>query len=202
MTAYVLGAGASCSAGYPLARTMASKLLEWMKRPTHDPDSYAAQYPATARYFEESFTSIENVEDLVTAIHKRIDEYEHGTQDQRLKRAALAHEYGLLKNAVRDWFAEIQRGVALDSSAYREFAKNIIVRGDSVITFNYDVSLERELRLAGKFEVGDGYGFPIEGLPGKSATKVLKLHGSTSWLALLFGGMTSGFSASNLAIPG
>jgi len=26
-------------------------------------------------------------------------------------------------------------------------------------------------------------------------TKVLKLHGSTSWLALLFGGMTSGFSA-------
>jgi hypothetical protein len=43
--------------------------------------------------------------------------------------------------------------------------------------------------------VGDGYGFPIEDLPRGSDTKVLKLHGSTSWLALLFGGMISGGAA-------
>lgn len=195
MTVYVLGAGASHAAGYPLAKTMASELLQWMKRPTHDPGSYAARYPVTAHFLEESFPLVDNVEDLVTAIEKLIDEYENGTQEQRVKRARIAHEYGVFKNAVRDWFAEIQRGVALASSAYQDFARNIIVPGDCIITFNYDVSLERELKRAGKFEVGDGYGFPIEGLPGKSATKVLKLHGSTSWLALLFGGMTSGFSA-------
>jgi hypothetical protein len=195
MTVYVIGAGASRSAGYPLAKTMASELLQWMKRPNHAPDSYAAQYPATARFFEEHFAPVDNVEGLVTSIHKRIDDYEHGTRDQRLRRAAIAHEYGVFKNAVRDWFAEIQQGVALASSAYRDFARNIIVPGDCIITFNYDVSLERELRLAGRFEVGDGYGFPIEGLPAKSGTTLLKLHGSTSWLALLFGGMTSGFSA-------
>lgn len=195
MTTYVLGAGASRDAGYPLAKTMASDLLEWMKRQTRDPDSYAARYPATARFLEESFASIENVEDLVTEIHKRIDEYESGTREQRIERAVLADEYGVFKNAVRDWFAEIQRGAALASPSYRDFAKHVVVPGDCVITFNYDVSLERELRLAGKFEVGDGYGFPIQGLPGKSDTKVLKLHGSTSWLALLFGGMTFGFSA-------
>jgi hypothetical protein len=195
MTTYVLGAGASCSAGYPLANTMASKLLQWMERPIHDPDSYAARYPAAARFFEESFAPVENVEDLVTAIHQRIDEYGNGTREQRARRALLANEYGVLKNAVREWFAEIQRGVALTSSAYRDFSRNIVAKGDCIVTFNYDVSLERELRLAGKFEVGDGYGFPIEGLPGKSGTKVLKLHGSTNWLALLFGGMTSGFSA-------
>lgn len=193
MTTYVLGAGASRDAGYPLAKTMASELLQWMKRPTHDPDFYAVRYPATARFLEESFAPVEDVEDLVTAIHKLIDEYENGTREQRAKRTLVANEYGVFKNAVRAWFAEIQQGVALDSSAYRGFARNIVVPGDCIVTFNYDVSLDRELRLAGKLEIGDGYGFPIESLPGKSPTKMLKLHGSTSWLALLFGGRTSGF---------
>jgi hypothetical protein len=173
---------------------MASGLLQWMKRPTHDPDSYPARYPAAARFLEENFAPIEDVEDLVTAIHKSIDQYGNGTREQRTRRALIANEYGVFKNAVREWFAEIQRSVALNSSAYRDFARNIVAEGDCIVTFNYDVSLERELRLAGRFEVGDGYGFPIQGLPGKSDTKVLKLHGSTNWLALLFGGLTSGFS--------
>ena len=198
MTTYVLGAGASLDAGYPLAKTMASELFQWMKRPTHDPDSYAARYPSTAHFLEESFASVGDVEDLVTAIHKLIDEYENGTREQRAKRTLVANEYGVFKNAVRAWFDEIQRGVALASSAYRDFARNAVVPRDCIVTFNYDVSLERELRLTkpAKFDAGDGYGFPIEGLPGGSATKVLKLHGSTSWLALLFGGMTSGVSSS------
>jgi hypothetical protein len=191
MTTYVLGAGASHDVGYPLARGMASELLQWMKRPTHDPDSYAARYPATARFLEE-LAPIDNVEDFATSIQKLIDKYEGGTREQRARRALIANEYGVFKTAVRAWFAEIQRDVAVTSSAYRDFAVNIVVPGDCIVTFNYDVSLDRELKLAEKFEVGTGYGFPIEGLPKKSDTKILKLHGSTSWLALLFGGMTSG----------
>jgi hypothetical protein len=116
-------------------------------------------------------------------------------RSRRVARALVANEYGVLKNAVREWFAEIQRGAALKSSAYQDFARNVVAKGDCIMTFNYDVSLERELRMAGKFELGDGYGRPFEGLPGKSDTKALKLHGSTNWLALLFGGMTSGSSA-------
>jgi hypothetical protein len=191
VTTYVLGAGASRDAGYPLATTMASGLFQWMKCTTHDPDSYAARYPATARFLEESFSPGGNIEDLVTAIHELIDKNENGTREQRAKRTLVANEYGVLKNAVRAWFEEIQHGVALASSAYRDFARAIVAPGDCVITFNYDVSLDRELKLAEKFEVGNGYGFLIDGLPA-SETKVLKLHGSTSWLALLFRGMTSG----------
>lgn len=192
MTTYVLGAGASHDAGYPLSRTMASELLQWMKRPTHDPDSYAARYPAAARFLEELFAPIDNVEDFVTSIQKLINKYEGGTREQREKRTLIANEYGVFKMAVRAWFAEIQQNVAFTTSAYRDFAVNIVTPGDCIVTFNYDVSLDRELKLAGKFEVGSGYGFPIGGLPEKSDTKILKLHGSTSWLALLFGGMTSG----------
>jgi hypothetical protein len=192
MTTYVLGAGASLDAGYPLAKTMATELFQWMKGSSHAPDSYAARYPTTAAYLEESFGPVTNVEDLVSAIQGLIRKYENGTQEQRAMRAVVANEYGVFKNALRAWFAEVQQGAALSSSAYRDFAKSIVEPGDRVVTFNYDVSLERELKLAGKFEAGDGYGFPIENLPGKSATKVLKLHGSTSWLALLFGGRVSG----------
>lgn len=193
MTTYVLGAGASHDAGYPLAKEMASKLLQWMKNSRHDPNSYAAQYPGTAVFLEERFGHFENIEDLVTTIQDQIDEYENGTREQRAQRSLIAHEYGVFKNAVRAWFAEIQQGPALASPAYRDFARDIVVKGDCIITFNYDVSLERELKRAEKFEIGDGYGFRIEDLPEGSATKILKLHGSTSWLALLFGGITSGF---------
>lgn len=192
MTTYVLGAGASHDAGYPLANSMAGELLEWMKSPKHDPASYAARYPATARFIEESFGTPGNIEDLITAIQKLIEDYEHGTPQQRTRRTIVANEYGVLQTAVRAWFAEIQHGRALQSSAYRHFARNLISRADSIITFNYDVSLDRELKLAGKFEVGDGYGFPIESLPVGSPTKLFKLHGSTNWIALLFGGITSG----------
>jgi hypothetical protein len=193
MTTYVLGAGASHDAGYPLAKTMASELLRWMKNTNHPSDSYAARYPDTARFLEEKFGPVQNVEDLMTKIQELIKSHERGTREQRAERTVVANEYGVLQTAVRAWFAEIQQRAASSSIAYQSFAREIVARGDCVITFNYDVSLERELKLAGKFEVGDGYGFQIETLPTKSATKVLKLHGSTSWLALLFGGRTSGF---------
>jgi hypothetical protein len=195
MTTYVLGAGASRDAGYPLAKTMGSELFQWMKNSSHDPDSYAARYPGTARYLEEKFGHVDNIENLITDILKVISEYENGTREQRAIRTVLANEYGVLKNAVRAWFAELQQGIATTSFTYQSFARNIVAPGDCIVTFNYDVLLDRELALADKFEVGDGYGFSIEGLPQGSVTKILKLHGSTSWLALLFEGMTSGFSS-------
>jgi hypothetical protein len=192
MTTYVLGAGASRNAGYPLAKTMAADLFRWMRNGSHAPGSYAARYPNTALFLEEWFGPIEDVEDLVTKIQKEIDGSENGTQEQRAKRTLIANEYGVLQTAVRAWFAEIQQGSALSHSAYETFARDIVATGDCIITFNYDVSLDRELKKARKFEVGDGYGFRIESLPSNSATSVLKLHGSTNWLALLFGGRIAG----------
>src|SRR5260370_27378713 len=135
MTTYVLGAGASHHAGYPLAKTMGSELLQWMKSAKHAPDTDAARYPATANFMEEWFGPIEKVEDLVTAIQELIGKYENGTPEQRAKRTLVANEYGVFKNAVRAWFAEIQHGVALASSTYRDFARSIVAPGDCIITF-------------------------------------------------------------------
>ncbi len=189
MTVYVLGAGASCHAGYPLAKSMGSQLFSWMKKQSNAA-GFESRYPTTARFLEDLLGSVGNIEDLFTKMQELVADGENGTSEQRAMRTVVANERGVFINALRSWFAEIrQQGVA---EAYRRFAREIVSPGDCIITFNYDVSLDRELRLAGKFEAGDGYGFPIETLPLNSATKILKLHGSASWLALMFAGITSG----------
>lgn len=188
MTVYVLGAGASFHTGYPLCSSMATQLFVWMRSHVNA-EGFESRYPATAQFLVDQFASAKDIEDLFTAMQRVIADGEHGTPAQREARTIVANEQSVLVNAIRSWFTEIRQQQAC---AYRRFATEIVTPGDCVVTFNYDVSLERELRLAGKFEVGDGYGFRIEQLPDHSPTRVLKLHGSTNWLALMFRGITSG----------
>lgn len=61
--------------------------------------------------------------------------------------------------------------------------------GDIVITFNYDLVLERELCRQGRWDARDGYGLrfvadeDIAPTRKSSQVKVLKLHGSLNWQA-------------------
>lgn len=63
---------------------------------------------------------------------------------------------------------------------------------DVIITFNYDDSLERELRLRRKWDIARGYGFPLGSINHPTPVLVLKLHGSMNWIGELFGGVTRG----------
>lgn len=186
MTVFVLGAGASRHAGYPFANSMGQELLSWMKAA----DSGVLGYPAAAESLEEVFGAPANFEDLLTSIQSLIRDYEGGTPEQRATRAVVAQARCTLVQALREWFAEIREH---SSDVYAEFARDILQPGDTVLTFNYDVMLDRELKRTGKWSVGDGYGFMIEGFPGNSSVKELKLHGSTNWLAVMFAGKTGFF---------
>jgi len=111
------------------------------------------------------------------------------TEDQRCKLR------GSIRDCLRSYFKSLcdQRHPA---PRYEAFA-NRIERGDVVITFNYDVSLENELIRAHKFRVRNGYGSSFEAdwdEPG-SDVKLLKLHGSINWIGLVFGGATGGYAA-------
>lgn len=100
-----------------------------------------------------------------------------------------------LKEAIRDYFDAIRSAPAV---LYDSLA--CLVRPDDVvITFNYDLGVERALRAAGSWDVKRGYGFPIESADTPSPVEVLKLHGSTNWRALLFGGRT-GFSVARNSV--
>jgi hypothetical protein len=178
-TAFVLGAGASAPAGYPFVETMGTQLLAWMRMPR---DTVYFNFAESADFLEERFGA--NIEDLFNGVQMEIDARQPGYSD-------FANVYRpCLTEAMRQWFADIHR--QQPALAYERFATEVVKRGDRVITFNYDVSLDSKLRQSGKWNVGDGNGFRVQGLPTGSTVKILKLHGSINWLAILFGGMQSG----------
>jgi hypothetical protein len=182
VTVYVLGAGASKHAGYPLARSMGPDLLAWMRSQT----TSMQDYPVIAAQIEETFPQFEDLDDLFEQMKKLIRDYEDGTDEQRQIRSLVANgQRPATEEAIREWFLAVRRGE--QRGAYTDFAINIVQHDDYVLTFNYDVSLDRRLREAGKWEIGDGYGFAVAGLKANSPTKLLKLHGSTNWLALMDG---------------
>lgn len=154
MHTYILGAGASHHVGYSLTACFWNDLADWMS--THKEDHFRE----LKKKIESEYSSkLDNVEALFTELAE---------MDQR-------H----LRHAITARFYELRLQPA---TAYRYFADKCIQLGDTIINFNYDVSLERELKRAGKWEIGNGYGFDIcPGSTPDSSIKLLKLHGSTNW---------------------
>jgi hypothetical protein len=159
MNAYVLGAGASKHVGYPLASTMGTEMVSWMSK--HE------RYRETADCVKEMFGHSPNIEDVITQLDETIKSNEAAeSMEKRVQRSVAASLRGKLNEALPQWFSEIHIGPA---PAYQLFAEKIVQPGDVIITFNYDDSLEREMRRAGKWDVCQGYGFQI----GRGANRVL-----------------------------
>ncbi len=170
MRVFVLGAGASAQAGYPLTRDLGSRLIEWAKD----------NRPPNCLYWVERDElgragPLNDIEELVTRLEAASDR---------------GPDLAGLREALCRFFDSIRPS---EAELYREFAGEVIRAGDVIISFNYDLSLELELKHAGKWEASDGYGFDV-GIPAlpKSPVKLLKLHGSTNWMDLLFEGLRSG----------
>jgi hypothetical protein len=66
-TTYVLGAGASLHAGFPLASAMGEGLLDFMLRYP------MAACPRAAQFLIDTFGKSPNIEDLITTLQSRID---------------------------------------------------------------------------------------------------------------------------------
>lgn len=179
---YVLGAGASKHVGYPLASTMGTEMLSWM--------SVRERYKDTADSIRETFGDSPNIEDVVTELEGVVKSLEHSSEtDDRVRRSIASSILVQVREAVPIWFTEIHSRPA---RAYQQFAEKTVQPGDVIITFNYDDSLERELKRVGKWDVAQGYGFPIGNAATATQVPVLKLHGSINWLVSIFNGMTSG----------
>jgi hypothetical protein len=180
MRVVVLGAGASRHAGYPLAAEMGNCLAAWINTL-----SCEHQYRLCLAQITKLYGGLGNFEtilaDLVTA-----------TPGSRAAGLGVRRPYLLsdLKEALRDHFDSIR---STPAPLYDGLAR-VLRPGDSVITFNYDLGVERALRTAGLWDIKTGYGFLIENGDQPSPVEVLKLHGSTNWRALLFGGRTGFFA--------
>ena len=181
MTVYVLGAGASKHVGYPLASEMGLGMLSWMAK--HE------RYQRAAEAITEMFGDSPNIEELITELDEVIKSGKGSDNMEERAQRVAANLRGTLGVVLPQWFSEIHTNPA---PAYKQFAGDIVQPGDVIITFNYDDTLERELKRAGKWEVPRGYGFQIGPSQQESPVLVLKLHGSMNWLVSIFGGITSG----------
>ncbi len=179
MRVFVLGAGASLDAGYPLAADMGKCLAAWINTlPSEHPHRICLEQIVGVYGALDNFESI--LADLMTC--------PPGSGTAAL---GVARPYVLsnLKEAIRDHFDSIR---STPAPLYDGLAR-LLRPGDSVITFNYDLAVERALHTAGLWDIKAGYGFSIENGEQHSPVEVLKLHGSTNWRALLSSGMTGSF---------
>jgi len=84
--------------------------------------------------------------------------------------------------AVREFFFDVESHRS-EETAYDRFARHRVSPNDTLITFNYDVALDRALAGAGTWDIGWGYGFPIFTERPRSPLTLFKLHGSVNWFA-------------------
>lgn len=185
-TVYILGAGASKHVGYPLISDMGKESLEWMMA---FPNGY---FRPAAEFLVQRFGEIPNIEDVITELESTIHSLTNSdVPEDKSQRIRLGTVRGHFLEALREWFREIYLHPA---PAYAKFADDVILPRDTVITFNYDDSLERELRRSGKWGASHGYGFELGTTESSSSILVLKPHGSVNWLASIFNGKTSGMA--------
>jgi hypothetical protein len=181
MKTYVFGAGASVHANYPLA----SKLWPSVEELVRKEPPFDRAYGSVIDRMHGLFDTSKPFEVLLTELDDRISR----TSDQLL--VSLRNSVQLM---VYDYFNRIRGNPA---ELYRLFAQDILTPQDTVITFNYDVSLDRELCRSGKWSVLTGYGFDLDQPYGFvvdqpsacSSCKLLKLHGSTNWIAQVLDGL-------------
>ncbi|MFQ5870239.1 MAG: hypothetical protein ACE5JC_10090 [Candidatus Zixiibacteriota bacterium] len=104
--------------------------------------------------------------------------------------ARLAHLYQELVLLFAQTVNNLSMG---DSCRNYKAVVDRITPEDTLITFNWDVILDRVLWESGRWDPGEGYGIsfgyildgtwqPSESREMKSELKLLKLHGSTNWL--------------------
>jgi hypothetical protein len=185
MRTFVFGAGASVHAGYPLAIDLWSSIKNWVRASFTSGDFLWA-----VDLFSDEFAQSKSFELALTDLDERIDRILSKKRETREECADKATYVDCLRPRLMEIIPTYFDSLRSHSAEYyRAFAENILSSGDAVITFNYDLALDRELRQSGKWSLASGYGFPVEAVPLEdSACKLLKLHGSTNWLGQPFGG--------------
>lgn len=175
MTTYVLGAGASHHAGYPLCSELWPHMTDWVsKTPSRNPR------------FQEAIDTVVRLNGPVTDVEAAFTNLclGHGAFAALAptKLRTLARN---IRCCLQASFEKIcKRGPP--AGRYAALAKQL-TSGDAVVTFNYDVALEIELIRARKFRVRDGYGFEADWDEPTSDVKLLKLHGSINWTGEIAG---------------
>ncbi|MDR3742284.1 MAG: hypothetical protein P4L40_24975 [Terracidiphilus sp.] len=180
MKVFVLGAGASVHANYPLATALGTGLAGWIEK---QPKEH--RYRACLSRIIDAYRTLDDFEAILTDLMM----CQPNSVAAGFSSGELPNLRNDLEEAIREYFDSIRMA---PTPLYAQLARTLSP-GDVVITFNYDLGVERALAAAQLWDISDGYGFQIGNSQYLSSVALLKLHGSTNWRALLFGGRTGCF---------
>lgn len=183
MKTFIFGAGASVHAGYPLASALWDAMERWVRANFSEPSYLRSAVDTMNAEFDVSKSFELTLTDLDNRI-EQLSRSESLAPDSIREKVLLVYLRDAVKSMIRLYFDAVR---SQSADIYRTFASHVLMPGDAIITFNYDLALDRELKRSGKWNIGDGYGFTINGSSfGNSPCKLLKLHGSTNWRGELF----------------
>ena len=193
---FLLGAGFSKAAGFPLASGLASFIQNYLSTSRQPADidfnwEFASVLKGNPPFLKDDVELFLTYIDLAL-LNKSVGIFTRFAShlDLLLFRMKLSGTIIQALDSAQFKLAERFSNKAL----YAKFCEQLQV-GDSVITFNYDLVVEQELWQQRKWTYWDGYGleknindfqarwggtYPSD-LPTKSAINVYKLHGSLGW---------------------
>ena len=178
MRTFVFGAGASVHAGYPLASELWRAMEDWTR--VTFPEGHDFRFAVDTMNAE--FDLDKSFELVLTDLDDRIEPFlkiRPTSKEGIREKVMLVNLRVRVKMMIPLYFNSLR---CQPAELYRIFASQILVPGDAVITFNYDLAVDREMKRASKWSIGNGYGFDIDELSlGDSPCKLFKLHGSTNW---------------------
>lgn len=180
MKVFVLGAGVSCGAGFPLSSKLYPSLKDFLiekSRDDLDKNEILEKWEALER--KGIFVKVSDIETNLTRLDIQINK-EKDLIDFRTAVGDILTEY----------FNEKHKSIS-SVDYLSQFADRWIQAGDVILTFNYDCLIERVLHKWGLWSIEDGYGFQVNLTNGGHAkvnmgnTKcvILKLHGSVGWVS-------------------
>lgn len=185
----ILGAGASKFAGFPLALELWPFVRDLSGGHVQAETRRREVTVALERILQQVGPPPEQDRPNLEGLFTLLDLADMGTAPLQLLHTDWKDMRPKLMGMIADAFQWHQYNLRKDQTRFSKIEQvlknwaSVLVAGDTLITFNWDLLHEYGLWAAKKWHYADGYGFPCEDAPKgvHSPVKILKLHGSVNW---------------------
>jgi hypothetical protein len=195
MRVFVLGAGVSKPAGFPLAKELMQVVREYLEQNRTGPyETLADTWDSLLR--KRIFRTDDDAELNFTRLHLHMRGIlADARAGRRVRTDGSIGLYENLPRIINDRFVNRHLELARDPDRWeylRHFVRRHVRPGDAIVTLNYDVLAELALRAEERWGLRNGYGLDLAPYYPELASQldptqdeVLKLHGSVGWLRVL-----------------
>lgn len=173
---YIIGAGFSVGLGYPLLRNLLEYV--WSDIPSDDKTTITNVIKFHNPNFEPNHPfTFPDIESLLTQFEANIELFDHTRRvEGNFQKSQLINARDILLIEMAKKFHSTNKNISMKKYPWlKVFREKILSDKSTIISFNYDLVIEKIL-----FKEGLGptnYGFPFE----PKETQILKPHGSLNW---------------------